>query len=263
MKILAIGDVFGEPGRLAIQKKLPALRTGHRIDFVIANVENAAHGRGVTPRILEDLQASGVNAFTAGNHLWDAKEIIPYLRSSKTLVRPANYHPDAPGSGSLIFEVYAGIKVCVISVEGQRLMGNAVDSPFRAVERERAKWAGKADIFIVDIHAETTSEKRAMGWYLDGRVAAVLGTHSHVQTADEEILPQGTAYITDLGMTGPHDSVIGLDKRAALTRFVNQMPAPFEVAQGDVRLCGALLDIEESKGRAMSIVRIQEKVASL
>src|SRR5579885_4798 len=199
MKILAIGDVFGEPGRIAIQKRLPALRAEHKVDFVVANVENAAHGRGVTPKIIEELSGNGVNAFTAGNHLWDAKEIIPYIRSSKVLVRPSNYHPDAPGNGSLVFDVYAGVKVGIVSVEGQRLMGNAVDSPFRAVDREIAKWRGKADILLVDIHAETTSEKRAMGWYLDGRVAAVFGTHSHVQTADEEILPQGTAYITDLG----------------------------------------------------------------
>lgn len=259
MKILAIGDVFGEPGRVAVQRTLPGLRTKHQIDFVIANVENAAHGRGVKPKMIEEFQSYGVNAFTAGNHLWDAKAIIPYMASTKVLVRPANYHPDAPGSGSLLFEIYAGVKVCVISVEGQRLMGNAVDSPFRAVDRERAKWVGKADIFIVDVHAETTSEKRAMGWYLDGRAAAVFGTHTHVQTADEEILPQGTAYISDLGMTGPYDSVIGLTKEVALRRFVNQMPAPFEVAQGDVRFCGAVFDIEENTGRAKSIVRIQEK----
>lgn len=260
MKILFIGDVFGEPGRAAIKNRLPSLKMELGVDFVVANVENAAHGRGVTPRIIEELSDFGVNAFTAGNHLWDQKEIIPYLERSKTLVRPANYHPQSPGQGSLLFEVYSGVRLCVISVEGQRMMGNAVDSPFRAVDHEISRWMGKADLFFVDVHAEATSEKRAMGWHLDGRVAAVVGTHTHVQTADEEILPKGTAYLTDVGMTGPYDSVIGLNKSAALTRFVKQMPASFEVAVGDARLCAVLIDVEESKGLARRIQRIQEKV---
>ncbi len=261
MKIFFIGDVFGEPGRLALQKRLPDLRRELNLDFVIANVENAAHGRGVTPKIISELETAGVNAFTAGNHLWDNKEIIPFLERSKLLVRPANYNPSAPGQGSQVFDVYSGVRICVVSVEGQRLMGNAVDSPFRAVDREIERWTGKADLFVVDVHAETTSEKRAMGWYLDGRVAAVVGTHTHVQTADEEILPKGTAYITDLGMTGPYDSVIGLDKNAALTRFVKQMPASFTVASGDVRICGVFLDLDESGRRARKIQRIQERMS--
>lgn len=261
MKILFIGDVFGEPGRAAVKRRVPELRKEKGIDFVVANVENAAHGRGVLPKMIEEFQAWGVNAFTAGNHLWDQKEIIPYLSSSKVLVRPANYHPEAPGRGCLVFEVYSGVRVAVISVEGQRLMGNAVDSPFAAVDRELAQVRGRADIVLVDCHAETTSEKRAMGWYLDGRVGAVVGTHTHVQTADEEILPKGTAYLTDVGMTGPYDSVIGLDKTAALTRFIKRMPAPFEVAKGDVRFCAVLIDIEESRGLARRIERFQEKVA--
>ena len=260
MKILFIGDVFGEPGRLAIKKKLPELKQSLGLDFVIANVENAAHGKGVTPKIIDELLGCGVNAFTAGNHLWDNKEIIPYIGDSKVLVRPANYPPDAPGRTSQSFEVYSGVKVCVVSVEGQRLMGNAVDSPFRAVDRELEKWKGKADVFVVDVHAEATSEKRAMGWHLDGRVAGVVGTHTHVRTADEEILPKGTAYLTDIGMTGPHDSVIGLNKNMALLRFVKQMPAQFEVAQGDIRFCAVLIEVEESNGRARKITRIQEKV---
>ena len=260
MKILFIGDVFGEPGRLAIKKKLPELKQSLGLDFVIANVENAAHGKGVTPKIIDELLGCGVNAFTAGNHLWDNKEIIPYIGDSKVLVRPANYPPDAPGRTSQSFEVYSGVNVCVVSVEGQRLMGNAVDSPFRAVDRELEKWKGKADVFVVDVHAEATSEKRAMGWHLDGRVAGVVGTHTHVRTADEEILPKGTAYLTDIGMTGPHDSVIGLNKNMALLRFVKQMPAQFEVAQGDIRFCAVLIEVEESNGRARKITRIQEKV---
>jgi metallophosphoesterase (TIGR00282 family) len=260
MKILFIGDVFGEPGRAAVKKKVPELRKEKGVDFVVANVENAAHGRGVLPKMIEEFQTCGVDAFTAGNHLWDQKEIIPYLSHSKVLVRPANYSPEAPGRGALVFDVYSGVKVCVISVEGQRLMGNAVDSPFRAVDREILQVRGRADIVLVDCHAETTSEKRAMGWHLDGRVAAVVGTHTHVQTADEEVLPKGTAYLTDLGMTGPYDSVIGMDKSAALTRFVKQMPAPLVVAQGDTRFCAALIDVEESRGLARQIVRIHEKV---
>lgn len=261
MKILFIGDVFGEPGRAAVKKRVPEIRKEKGIDFVVANVENAAHGRGVTPKMIEEFQSWGVDAFTAGNHLWDQKEIIPYISNSKVLVRPANYSAQAPGRGALVFEVYAGVKVCVISVEGQRLMGNAVDSPFVAADREIAQVRGRADIVIVDCHAETTSEKRAMGWHLDGRVAAVVGTHTHVQTADEEILPGGTAYVSDLGMTGPYDSVIGLDKNVALMRFTKQMPAPFTVATGDVRFCGALIEVEESRGFARRIERIQEKVA--
>lgn len=246
---------------MAIKKKLPELKQSLGLDFVIANVENAAHGKGVTPKIIEELQGCGVQAFTAGNHLWDNKEIIPYIGDSKVLVRPANYPPDAPGRTAQTFEVYSGVKVCVLSVEGQRLMGNAVDSPFRAVDRELEKWKGKADVFVVDVHAEATSEKRAMGWYLDGRVAGVVGTHTHVQTADEEILPKGTAYVTDIGMTGPHDSVIGLNKNMALLRFVKQMPAQFEVAQGDIRLCAMLIEVEESNGKAKKITRIQERVS--
>ncbi len=262
MKILFIGDVFGEPGRQAIREKLPVLRQSLGLDFVIANVENSAHGKGVTPKILEELQRVGVNAFTAGNHLWDNKEIIPHIHDSKVLIRPANYMPDAPGRGSALFSVYAGVQIGLISVEGQRLMGNAADSPFYAVDREIERLKGKADIIIVDMHAEATSEKRGMGWYLDGRAAAMVGTHSHVQTADEEILPQGTAYITDIGMTGPYDSVIGLDKKVAMTRLVKQMPAPFEVAKGDIRLCAVLIEVEESRGKAIKITRVQEKVKS-
>ena len=260
MKILFIGDVFGEPGRVAIRERLPALRRELGLDFVVANVENASHGKGVSPEIIEELQGYGVNAFTAGNHLWDNKKIIPYIGDSKVLIRPANYLPDSPGRGSQCFEVYAGIKIGLISVEGQRLMGNAVSSPFYAVDAELKKWQGKADIFVVDMHAEATSEKRAMGWHLDGRVAAVVGTHTHVQTADEEILPKGTAYLSDIGMTGPYDSVIGLEKNAALTRLVRQLPSQFEVGRGDIRLCAALIEVEEGSGKARKISRIQEKV---
>ena len=260
MKILFIGDVFSEVGRLAIKKQLPILRQELKLDFVIANVENASHGKGVTPRTIEELQGYGVNAFTSGNHIWDQKEIIPFISRTKLLTRPANYSPDAPGQGSLIFEVYSGVKIAVINVEGQRFMPAMNDSLFRAVDREIDRWRGQADIYFVDVHAETTSEKRMMAWYLDGRVAAVVGTHTHVQTADEEILPKGTAFLTDAGMTGPYDSVIGLQKEIATTKMVKQMPAQFHPATNDVRFCAVMIEIDESKGIATSIKRIQQKV---
>ncbi len=260
MKILFIGDVFGDAGRLAIKKKLPELRARMGIDFVVANAENVANGKGLTPKIIDELREAGVHAFTAGNHLWDAKEIIPYIKNSKCLIRPANYLATAPGSGSQVFDVYSGIRVLVISLQGQLMMGQSVDSPFVAVDRELARWQGRAEIILVDMHAEATSEKRAMGWHLDGRVAAVVGTHTHVQTADEEVLPGGTAFISDLGMTGPYDSVIGMNREMAVRKFVTQIHEHLKPATGDVRLCGALLDVEESTGKAKSIVRIQEKV---
>lgn len=260
MKILFIGDVFGEPGRHAIQQRLSDLRKEKGIDFVVANAENAAHGRGITPKIIDELQKYGVDAFTAGNHLWDQKEIIPYISQSKILIRPANYPSGSPGQGSQVFEIYAGVKVGVVSVEGQRMMNNSVDAPYAVVEKEIQKLKGRADIVIVDFHAEATSEKRGMGWFLDGKVAAVVGTHTHVQTADEEILPQGTAYITDIGMTGPYNSMIGLDKEVGFTRLIRGMPESFKVAQGDVRLCAVLIEVDERNGKARSISRIQEKV---
>ena len=240
MKILFIGDVFGEAGRFAIKHKLPDLRVRHGIDFVVANIENAAHGKGITPRIIDELKECG---------------------DSRCLVRPANYQSTCPGAGSLCFDVYSGIRVVVVSVQGQLMIGQPVDSPFVAVDRELEKWRGKAEIFLVDVHAEASSEKRAMGWYLSGRVAAVVGTHTHVQTADEEILSGGTAYITDLGMTGPYDSVIGMNREMAVRKFVTQIPEHLKPATGDPRLCGALIAIEESTGKAQSIVRIQEKVS--
>jgi len=262
VKILFIGDVFGEPGRQVVRERLPLIRKSQGVDFVIANVENAAHGRGVTPKILSELQEVGVQAFTAGNHLWDNHEIIPYIKDSRVLVRPANYLESAPGRGAMLFEVYASVRLLLISLEGQRLMGNAVSSPFQAVDRELERFKGRAEAILVDMHAETTSEKRAMGWHLDGKVSAVVGTHTHVPTADEEVLPKGTAYITDVGMTGPYHSVIGLDRAIAVKRFVDQMPAKFEVANGDVRLSAVLLEIEES-GKARSIRRVQEKLGGV
>lgn len=262
MKLLFIGDVFGEPGRQAVREKLPQVRKQHGIDFVVANVENAAHGKGVLPKMVEEFQEWGVQAFTAGNHIWDQKEMIPYIKDSKVFIRPANYVAKAPGQGSQIFDVYSGIKLVLISLEGQVLMGNSVNSPFEAVDRELEKWKGRAEIIVVDMHAEASSEKRAMGWYLDGRVSAVVGTHTHIPTADEEILPQGTAYITDIGMTGPYRSVIGLDKEVALRKFTTKLPEKFQVGSGDARLSAVLIEVEESTGKARKILRIQEKIST-
>ncbi|MBI4374268.1 MAG: TIGR00282 family metallophosphoesterase [Deltaproteobacteria bacterium] len=261
MKILFIGDVFGDPGRRAVKEKLPGVRQRYGVDFVIANVENAAHGKGVLPRMIDEFREWGVQAFTAGNHIWDQKEMIPYVKNSKVFCRPANYVAKAPGQGSQIFEVYSGVRLVVISLEGHILMGNYVNSPFEAVDRELEKWKGGAEVIVVDMHAEASSEKRAMGWYLDGRVSAVVGTHTHVPTADEEILPNGTAYITDIGMTGPYDSVIGLDKEVAIRKFTTRLPEKFIVGTGDARLSAVLIDVEESTGKAKKILRIQEGVS--
>lgn len=262
MKLLFIGDVFGEPGREAVRKKLPEIRRQYGIDFVIANVENAAHGKGVTPKMIEEFGEWGIGAFTAGNHLWDQKEIVPYIRNSKVLLRPANYLENSPGQGSQVFDLYAGIKVLLVSLEGQVLMGNVVNSPFEAVNRELEKWRGTTPVIVVDMHAEATSEKRAMGWHLDGRVSAVIGTHTHVPTADEEILPQGTAYITDVGMTGPYRSVIGLKREVGLRKFTTRLPEKFEVATEDVRFSAMLVDVEENSGKAKKILRIHERLST-
>lgn len=261
MKIFFIGDIFGEPGRQAVRAKLSEIKTRFHIDFVIANIENAAHGKGVTVKILQEMEAAGVQAFTAGNHLWDQKEMIGAIEQLRNFVRPANYLHTAPGKPSQVFEVYMGVRLGLISLEGQRLMGSGVESPFLAVERELERLKGRCDVVFVDMHAEATSEKRAMGWFLDGRVAAVVGTHTHVQTSDEEILPKGTAFITDVGMTGPYRSVIGLKIDVALTRFVRQLPAPFEVAEGDTRLCGVMVEIDERTGLSQKIERVQERIA--
>ncbi len=261
MKLFFIGDIFGEPGRQAVRERLGEIRRHYGIDFVIANIENAAHGKGVTGKILREMEQAGVQGFTAGNHLWDQKEMIGAIAQLKNFVRPANYLSTSPGRPSQVFEIHTGIRLGVISIEGQRLMGSGVSSPFEAVDRELEQLKGRCDAVLVDFHAEATSEKRAMGWFLDGRVAAVVGTHTHVQTADEEILPKGTAFITDVGMTGPYRSVIGLKIDNALTRFVRQLPAPFEVAEGDPRLCGVILDIDERTGLAKSIERVHERIA--
>lgn len=257
--LLAIGDVMGKPGRTALREALPRIVNSHKIDFVIANVENAAGGFGVTPDMVEEFRNLGVDCMTSGNHLWDKKEIIPFIGHCANLLRPANFVEGSPGKGCAVFQTVFGQKLVVLNLIGRVFMGN-YDCPFRAVDKELKRIEGTTPIVIVDMHAETTSEKRAMGWYLDGRVSAVFGTHTHVQTADEQILPKGTAYITDLGMTGPHHSVIGMTPEYSIQRFLYQMPGDKKVAEGDIQLQGVVIRMDEKTGGAISIERIQERV---
>jgi len=244
----------GKPGRRAVRELLPWIVEEKRIDLVIANCENAAAGFGVTSEIVEELYGCHIDVLTSGNHIWDKKEIMDVVEGDETLLRPANYPAGTPGHGSVVVATTSGIRVGVVNLAGRVFM-NSLDCPFHAADREIEKIKGKAKVIIVDMHAEATSEKIAMGWYLSGRVAAVLGTHTHVQTADERILPGDTAYLTDVGMTGPFDSVIGIKKELILQRFLLQMPNKFEVAKGDVRLQGVMVEIDPD-GRAKSIERI-------
>lgn len=259
MKILFIGDIVGQPGRRAVRELVPALVEDYRIDMVIANCENAAAGFGVTRDIVEELYRCRIDVLTSGNHIWDKKEILEFAEDYETLLRPANYPDGAPGFGSVVMPCLSGVHVGVINLAGRVFM-RPLDCPFMTVEKEIEKLRRKTRIILVDMHAEATSEKQAMGWFLDGRVSAVIGTHTHVQTADEQILPQGTAYLTDAGMTGPFDSIIGTKKDAVLERFLKQMPNKFDVAKGDVRLQGALITIDEGTGRSLGIERISLQV---
>jgi len=253
--ILCVGDVFGEPGRHAVQMLLPKLRKQHQVDLAVVNVENAAAGAGVTPAIARAFLDQGVDVMTSGNHIWDKKEIIEYIVKENLLLRPANYPAGTPGAGSIV--VKAGPhKVGVLNLMG-RVFLPLLDCPFRKADEEIAKLGQETPIIVVDAHCEATSESQALGWYLDGRVSAVVGTHRHVQTADERLLPKGTAYITDLGMTGPTESVIGVDPQIALHRFLTQMPARFEPAKGPAALHGALIRVDPETGRGLSIERLR------
>jgi len=259
MNLLFIGDIFGEAGRLAVRTLLPDLKKERRLDFVVANGENVAHGKGITPKGAEQLFAAGVDVITTGNHAFDQADSLDYFRRQSRLLRPENYPGGSPGKGHAVAEVYAGIRVAVVNLIG-RIHMEPADCPFAAVDRVLADLQGKADIIFVDMHAEATSETRAMGWHLDGRVAAVLGSHTHVQTADEEILPQGTAYLTDVGMTGPYRSVIGMKVDNVLRKFRFGIKSRFEPADGDPRLCAAVVEIEESTGLARKIERLQVRL---
>jgi metallophosphoesterase (TIGR00282 family) len=254
MKILFIGDIVGKPGRRAVRELLPGIVEERRIDFVIANCENAAAGFGVTGEIIEELYAAHIDVLTSGNHIWDKKEVMDVVDDYETLLRPANYPEGAPGRGSVVMPVSGGGHIGVVNLAGRVFM-QPLDCPFRTAVREIEKMEKKTRVIIVDMHAEATSEKIAMGWYLAGRVSAVLGTHTHVQTADERILPGGTAYITDVGMTGPFDSVIGIKKDTILQKFLLQVPYKFDVAKGDVRLQGVTMDID-AEGRAVAMERL-------
>ncbi len=256
MRILIIGDVNGRAGRQMVQSEVPRLIAGRAIDFSIANVENAADGFGVTPDLADQLLQSGLDCLTSGNHIWDKREIIDYLGAQPRLLRPANYPDGAPGDGVYLGSSPAGVPIAVINVMGRVFMPPC-DDPFRSIDRALERIDGRARIVIVDMHAEATSEKMAIGWHLDGRVSAVVGTHTHVQTADETILPGGTAYITDLGMTGPYDSVIGIDKELVLKKFRTGLPVRYASARRDPRLCGVILDVDPSSGRATAIERLQ------
>jgi metallophosphoesterase (TIGR00282 family) len=259
MKILFIGDIVGKPGRLAVRELLPLIVEDYRIELVMANCENAAAGFGITRDVVEELYQSRIDVLTSGNHIWDKKEVLEFVEDYETLLRPANYPEGTPGFGSVVMPCASGIHVGVINLAGRVFM-RPLDCPFRKAEKEIEKLKKKTRIIIVDMHAEATSEKQALGWFLDGRVSAVLGTHTHVQTADEKILPNGTAYITDLGMTGPFDSIIGTRKDAVLERFLIQMPNKFDVAKGDIRLQGVVLEVDTASGKALSIERLSVKL---
>jgi metallophosphoesterase (TIGR00282 family) len=262
MKVLFIGDIVGRPGRELIRKGLAALVERHDVDCVIANAENAAAGFGITKDIGDAILGWGVDVMTSGNHIWDKKEAIDYIATERRLLRPANYPPGVPGRGSVVATTKDGRAVGVVNVMGRVFM-TSLDDPFAVVLKEIESVRARTKIVIVDFHAEATSEKVAMGWHLDGKASLVVGTHTHVQTADERVLPHGTAYLTDAGMTGPHDSIIGMDREGALARFRTGMPSRFEPATGNPRLNGVVVEADEATGRALGVRRISYSEADL
>jgi len=259
LTILFLGDVVGEPGRSAVITRLPEMKRENAIDFVVVNGENAAGGRGITPKITIDLLRAGASVVTTGDHIWDQKEIASYIPTEPRLLRPVNYPPGAPGNGAIVLETAKG-KVGVINVQGRTFMQPILENPFEAVDRAVAEIAEQTRVIFVDAHAETTSEKIALGRFLDGRVSAVIGTHTHVQTSDEQIFPGGTAFLCDAGMCGPSDSILGRSMEPIIHRFISNLPTQFPVAKGDVRLCGAIVGIDEDTGRAISIRRVNELI---
>jgi metallophosphoesterase (TIGR00282 family) len=249
-----IGDVVARPGRMAVLERIQDLREQHAIDFAVMNAENVAGGFSITPPLAEQLFSAGIDVMTSGNHIYDKREIIPYIERQPRLLRPANYPPGSPGKGLWMGEV-RGIRVAVLNLIGRVFMGPA-DDPFRAAHEQVASIPEDVKVRLVDMHAEATSEKYAMGWYLDGRVSAVVGTHTHVQTADERILTEGTAYLTDIGMTGSYSGVIGMDRNDVITRFTSPIYKRAEHSAGDVKICAALIDVDETTGRAREISRL-------
>ncbi len=256
MKVLCIGDIMGEPGRRTVARAVPRLIAQRRIDAVIANGENLAGGFGVTPELAEELFEAGISVITTGNHAWDKKEAVDYFSREPRLLRPANYPVGVPGNGSVVIETAGGERLAVLQLMGRVYMPT-IDCPFQTAKRELSRLKRETSAIVVDMHAEATSEKMAMGHFLDGEVVAVVGTHTHVQTADEQILPKGTAYITDIGMTGPLHSVIGVKKELAIEKFLTGMPRRFEVASGPTVFCAVLLELDPRLGKAIAFERIR------
>lgn len=256
MKILFIGDIMGEPGRRAISRTLHRVISEHDVDVVIGNGENVAGGFGITPDLTHELFDMGLSVITTGNHAWDKKEIVEFFPHEPRLLRPANYPDGVPGRGSIVIDTPKGERLAVLHLMGRAYMP-ALDCPFQVARREVGRLKRETPAILVDMHAEATSEKMAMGYFLDGEVTAVVGTHTHVQTADEQILPKGTAYITDIGMTGPIHSVIGIKKELAIEKFLTGMPRRFEVASGPALLCAVLIELDARLGKAVSIHRVR------
>jgi hypothetical protein len=261
MRLLFIGDIFGRPGRTIVKHLLPEVVREHQIDLIIANGENSAAGFGITPPIAEELFEQNISVITTGNHVWDKREIMDYMNNSdgqpaRRLIRPANYPSGTPGHGFYEGQLRSGVKYAVINLQGRVFMASN-DDPFRVADDILKQLTAK--VILVDFHAEATSEKVAMGWYLDGRVTAVLGTHTHIPTADERVLPGGTAFQTDVGMTGPYDSIIGVQKELVIQRFLTNLPARWEPATDDTRFCGVVIECDESTGKASSITRLMLK----
>lgn len=254
MRVLFVGDVIGRTGRKLVKNHLAQLQSEHSVDFTIVNVENAAGGFGITASLAEEILQVGVDVLTSGNHIWDRKDVFELLPKEPRLLRPANYPSTLPGADFYISE-RKGARIAVTNLQGRVFMP-LIDCPFQTVDRILDRIENRADVIIVDFHAEATSEKMAFGWYVDGRVAAVLGTHTHVPTADSRVLPKGTAYISDVGMTGPYDSVIGMRVEGSMARFLTGVGQRFKPAEGNPRLCSVLIDIDESSGKARSIRRI-------
>ncbi len=255
--VLFLGDIVGEPGREAAMRAVRIFQKSRGVDFVIANGENAAGGRGITGRIAIDLLRSGIAVITTGDHAWDQKDTAAFMATEPRLLRPVNYPQGVPGQGSIVLDTAKG-KVAVMNLQGRTFMNQQLDNPFPAALAEVERLQEETSIIIVDFHAETTSEKIAMGRFLDGKVSAVLGTHTHVQTADEKILPNGTAFLCDAGMCGPEHSILGRDPRNIIKRFIDGLPTPFPVAGGPVRVCGAFIEIDEDTGLANTIRRVSE-----
>jgi 2',3'-cyclic-nucleotide 2'-phosphodiesterase len=256
MRVMVLGDVMGRPARRAIRDLVPSLIEKEEIDLAIANAENAAGGMGVDLKSAKELLSAGVQIMTSGNHIWKKKEIYSFLDEQESLIRPANFPAGAPGKGWCVWQ-HNGLRALVINLQGRVFMPNHVEDPFRCVDGILKERSGNSPVVIVDMHAEATSEKYAMGWYLDGRASLVYGTHTHVQTADERIFPAGTAYITDVGMCGPFDSVIGMEKETVIRGFITQLPRQFEVAQDNVVLQGVIVDIDDESGKAHEIRRLR------